>query len=48
MTLRIFGDRRRRIKTHGLVVEQGGGKCGEVVAFQISAGISDQREAGGV
>jgi len=48
MTLRIFGDGRRRIKSHGLVVEQSSGKRGEVMAFQISAGIGDQREAGGV
>jgi len=44
---RIFCDRGWRIKAHRLVVEQGGGKGGEIVAFQISAGIGNQREAGG-
>jgi hypothetical protein len=37
-----------RIKSHGLVVEQRGGEGGQVVAFQIGAGIGDEREAGGV
>ena len=48
MVLRVFDDRRRRIKTHRLVVEQSGRKCGQVVALQKSAGVSDQREAGGM
>ncbi len=48
MTLRVFDDRRGRIKSHRLIVEQRGGEGGQVVALQIGAGIGDEREAGGV
>ena len=48
MALRIFDDGRGGIKSHGLVVEQGGGERGEIVALQIGAGVGNQREAGRV
>jgi hypothetical protein len=48
VTLRVFDQDGGRIKTHGLVVEQGAGECRQVMALQIRAGVSQQREAGGV
>ena len=48
MALRVFDERCRRVKAHGLIVEQRRGEGGEVVALQLGAGIGDQGEAGGV
>ena len=42
--LRVFHQRRRMIKSHGLIIEHRRGKRGEIVAFQIRAGIRDQRK----
>ena len=36
------------VKTHGLVVEQGGGVSAKIMDFQIGRGIGDEGEAGGV
>ena len=38
--LRVFDDRRRRVKTHRLIVEQTGVKLGRAMHFQIRAAIS--------
>src|ERR1700722_162982 len=48
MTLCIFHQGRGAVKTHGLIVQNCGGKSGQIVALQISAGIADQRKTGGV
>ena len=48
MSLRIFDQDSRRVKAHGLIVENGRGESGEEVAFQIGAGVGDQGKAGGV
>src|SRR5262245_32136823 len=48
MALCVLDEDGRRVKAHRLVVQHRAGELGEVVALQICAGISDQREAGGV
>ena len=48
MPLRILDNRERLIKTHRLVVERGCGKRRQVMTFEIGAGVSNQRKAGGV
>ena len=48
MALGVLHNRRRAVKAHGLVVEQRGGERREIMALEISAGIGEQREAGGV
>src|SRR5208283_3580262 len=45
VTLCIFYDRGRTVEAHGLIVEQGRSECGEIVAFQIGAGVGDQSKA---
>jgi len=46
--LRVLDDRGGLIEAHGLVVQQRGRECRQVMAFQIGAGICQQREAGGM
>ena len=46
--LGIFHQRGRGIKSHRLIVEQRRGEGRQVMALQISAGISQQRKAGGM
>jgi len=48
VALRVFHQCGRRVKSHGLIVEDRGGAIGQVVAFQIRARIRDHRETGGV
>ena len=48
VTLGIFYESGGRIEAHGLIVQQGCGESGQVVAFQIGAGIRDQGETRGV
>ena len=48
MPLSIFDNGGGMIKTHGLIIQKRGGKCGQVMAFQISAGIGKQGETGRV
>ena len=48
MTLRVFHQRRRIVKTHGLVVQHGRRERRQIVALEIGAGIGNQREAGRV
>ena len=48
MTLRVLDQSGGLIETHGLIVEHGGGERGQIVAFQVSAGIGDESEASGV
>src|SRR5712692_9952667 len=45
VTLSVFDDGRRAIKTHRLVVEQGGGESSQVMAFEVGAGVGEQGEA---
>src|ERR1700722_7893437 len=48
VALGVFYQRRGMIEPHRLLVEDRRGERGQVVALEVSAGISDQREAGGV
>src|SRR5712672_3987813 len=48
MSLGIFNNRKRLIKTHRLIIEGGGGKRRQVVTLEKSTGISNQGKAGGV
>src|SRR5439155_16384886 len=48
MPLRVFHNGCRTVESHRLIIQESCGKRCEVVVFQISTGISDQREAGGV
>jgi hypothetical protein len=46
MTLRVFHQYGGHIEAHRLVVQDGAGKRGQVLHFQIGRGIRNQREAG--
>src|SRR5258708_32299767 len=48
VTLGVFHQGCRRVEAHGLVVEYRSGESGQVAAFQICAGVSNQSETGGV
>ena len=48
MALCVFNKRERLIKTHRLIVQHRSGERRQVMTFQIGAGISEQRETGGV
>ena len=48
MALCILHDGCRTIEPHRLVVEQGRGECRQIMTLEISAGVSNQRKAGGV
>ena len=42
MTLRIFNERERLVEAHRLVVENRGCECGQVITFEVGAGISNE------
>src|SRR5262249_38315458 len=46
MSLRVFDERERLIKTHRLVIENRGRERRQVITLQIRTRISNQREAG--
>src|SRR5258707_13631642 len=48
MPLRVFDNRERLVEAHGLIVERRGGERGQVMAFEVSTGVSNQSKAGGV
>ncbi len=48
MALRIFNDGEWLIETHRLIVQRRRRKRGQVMTFEISAGVSDQSKAGSV
>jgi hypothetical protein len=48
MALRVFDQDGGRVKPHRLIVQHGAGEFRQVVALQVSAGVSDHRETGGV
>ena len=48
VTLPILHKHRGMIETHRLIVQKRTGECGQVVALEISAGVGQQREAGGM
>ena len=48
MTLRILNDREWLIETHRLIIQRRRRERRQVMAFKISAGVSDQSKAGGV
>ena len=48
MPLRVFHQGCGRIKSHGLIVQHRRGKRRQVMAFQIRAGIREQRKTGGM
>src|SRR5262249_51806934 len=43
--LRIFNNSEGRIKTHRLVIENRRRECSQVIAFQICAGVGNERKA---
>ena len=48
MALRVLHQRGGTVEAHGLIVEQGGGEGGQVMALEVGAGVGQQGEAGGV
>ena len=48
MTLCVLYDRSRRVKAHGLGIEQGASKLGMIMAFEPSRRIGDEGKAGGM
>src|ERR1700723_2948073 len=48
VALCIFHQHGRRVETHRLVIEDGGGECSEVLHLEICRGIGDERKAGSV
>src|SRR5271156_2789791 len=48
VTLRIFYQYSRHVKTHGLIVENRTGERSQVTHLEISGRVGNQREAGGV
>ena len=48
VALRVLHQGRRMIEAQRIAIEHRGEKRGRMMAFQISGGVGDQREAGGV
>src|SRR5580658_9377086 len=48
MTLCIFYQYSRRIKTHRLIIKNGAGKRGQITHLEVSGSIRNQRKTGGM
>ena len=48
MRARVAHQLRRRVKAHGLAIDERRAKCRRLVAFQPRGGVNEEREARGV